>query len=315
MIEILQGGMLTTVQDLGRTGYQRFGMPVAGAMDAFSLRLANILVGNDPGEAGLEATVMGPTLRFLSDAVFAVAGGDFGPTLNGTPIEMDRAHLACGGDELRLPMARRGARAYVAFGGGLDLPPVMGSRSTCLKAGLGGLHGRALRAGDRIGLRASGTVPKDWERRAAPPDLPLPLEDRVSVRFTWGYQADRFTAAGRLAFCRGQYTLSPQSDRMGYRLQGPRVETLPGAGSVISDGVCFGSIQITDGCPIVMMADRQTTGGYPKIGCVIGADLPLLSQLKAGDGVRFLPVQITTAQRAWRARLDALAALQRSFEP
>ena len=165
MIEILREGMLTTVQDLGRQGYQRFGMPVSGAMDGYSLRLANILVGNDPGEAGLEATVMGPTLRFLSDAVFAVTGGDFGPTLNGTPLETARAYMAHGGDELRLPMVRRGARAYVAFGGGLDLPLVMGSRSTCLKAGVGGYDGRALRGGDRIGLRAPRAVPQHLERQ------------------------------------------------------------------------------------------------------------------------------------------------------
>lgn len=314
MIELVRGGMLTTVQDLGRYGYQRFGMPVAGAMDAFSLRLANILVGNDPGEAALEATVLGPTIRFLSDAVFALAGGDFGPTLNGAPIEMHRACRAAAGDELRLPQARRGARAYVAIGGGLDLPLIMGSRSTCLKAKVGGLEGRTLKDGDRIGLRSPGTVPRNMERRIAPPDLPLSCEDGIRVRFTWGCQTDRFTLAGRLAFCRGEYVLSPDSDRMGYRLLGPGVETLPGAGSVISDGVCFGSVQITDGRPIVMMADRQTTGGYPKIGCVIAADLPRLGQLKAGDRVRFAPVSVPAAQRAWRAQLDRLAAFQAALD-
>ena len=314
MIVFRKKGLLTTVQDLGRFGYQRYGMPVCGAMDPFALELGNILVGNPREEAVLEVTVLGPAIEFEEAEIFAITGGDFGPTLNGAPIETNRAYLGKAGDVLALPMARTGARAYIAFAGGLDVEAVMGSRSTCLKAGVGGLDGRAVREGDRIGLRSpSGWLP-DLEYRAAPPEL-LPLYgDRVTVRFTWGPQDDLFSPAGRRTFTRSEYTVSDQSDRMGYRLGGPSVERAAGSdGNIVSDGVSFGAIQIPDGQPIVMMADRQTTGGYPKIGCVISADLPLLAQLKAGDRVRFRPVSVAAAQAVYRRQRQALDRLEASF--
>ena len=311
MITFQRKGLLTTVQDLGRRGYQRYGMPVCGAMDPLALELANILVGNPRDEAGLEATVLGPTIRFDEPEVFAVTGGDFGPTLNGTPIENGRAYLAQAGDVLTLPVVRTGARAYVAFAGGLDIEEVMGSRSTCLKAGVGGLGGRAVREGDSIGLRAPVTYLPRWEERTVPAALLPAYGDRVTVRFTYGPQDDSFSTAGRRAFVTGEYTVSDRSDRMGYRLSGPAVVRAPGSdGNIVSDGVAFGAVQIPDGQPIVMMADRQTTGGYPKIGCVIAADLPLLAQLKAGDRVRFRPVSVAAAQAVLRRQRQALDAFE-----
>ena len=314
MIVFRQKGLLTTVQDLGRSGYQRYGMPVCGAMDRFALELGNILVGNDRGEAAVEATVLGPSIEFEEPEIFAVTGGDLGPTLNGVPIENHRAYLAQAGDVLALPMARRGARAYIAFAGGLDIQEVMGSRSTCLKAGVGGLCGCAILSGDRIGLRAPCAWLPDLMERAAPPQILPAYGDRVTVRFTYGPQDDLFTDAGKRSFTSGEYVLTDRSDRMGFRLDGPPVALAPGCdGNIISDGVCFGAIQITDGRPIVMMADRQTTGGYPKIGCVITADLPLLAQLKAGDGVRFRPVSVAAAQAVLRRQRRTLDALENAF--
>lgn len=311
MIVFQRKGLLTTVQDLGRFGYQRYGMPVCGAMDPLALALGNILVGNPRGEAALEATVMGPTVLFEEPEVFALTGGDFAPTLNGAPIENNRAYAARPGDVLSLPLSKSGARAYIALAGGLAVEEVMGSRSTCLKAGVGGLGGRAVLAGDGIGLRAPVPSLPRMAERFAPADLPPAYGDRVTVRFTYGPQDDLFSPAGKRAFVTGEYTVSDRSDRMGYRLAGPAVGRAAGSdGNIVSDGVCFGSVQIPDGRPIVMMADRQTTGGYPKIGCVIAADLPLLAQLKTGDSVRFRPVSVAAAQAVYRRQRQALDALE-----
>ena len=314
MITFRKKGMMTTIQDLGRIGYQRYGMPVCGAMDHYAMELANILVGNPRDEAVVEATVMGPTIVFGEPEIFAITGGDFGPTLNGASIESNRAHLAEAGDVLALPMAKAGARAYIAFAGGLDIEEVMGSRSTFLKGGVGGLDGRAVRDGDEIGLKAPCDSLPDLEERFVPEKLLPALEDHVMVRFTYGPQDDLFSAAGKQTFTSSEYALSDKSDRMGFRMDGPAVERAAGSdGNIISDGICFGAIQITNGQPIVMMADRQTTGGYPKLGCVITADLPLLAQLKAGDKVRFRPVSVAAAQAVYRRQRKALDDLEKRF--
>ena len=258
MISFRKKGLLTTVQDFGRTGYQRYGMPVCGAMDRFAMALANLLVGNPQGEAVVEATVIGPTIVFEEPEIFAVSGGDFGPTLNGEPIEINRAYRAAAGDTLALPMAKSGARAYIAFAGGLDLEEVMGSRSTFLKGGIGGLSGRPVQDGSEIGLRAPVDDLPDLEDRYVPADLLPAYGNAVEVRFTYGPQDDLFSAAGKQTFTKSEYTLSDKSDRMGFRMDGPAVERAAGSdGNIISDGICFGAIQVTNGQPIVMMADRQ----------------------------------------------------------
>jgi len=312
MISFRKKGLLTTVQDFGRAGYQRYGMPVCGAMDRFAMALANLLVGNPQGEAVVEATVMGPTIVFEEPEIFAVSGGDFGPTLNGEPIEINRAYRAEAGDTLALPMAKSGARAYIAFAGGLDLEEVMGSRSTFLKGGIGGLDGRPLQDGSRIGLRAPLADLPDLEERFVSPDLLPRYGSEAEVRFTYGPQDDLFSADGKKTFRSSVYTLSDKSDRMGFRMDGPAVERAAGSdGNIISDGICFGAIQVTNGQPIVMMADRQTTGGYPKLGCVIAADLPLLAQLKAGDKVRFRPVSVAAGQAVYRRQQKILDKLEK----
>ena len=314
MIIFERGGLLTTVQDLGRVGYQKFGMPAAGVMDPFAMQLANILVGNEQNEAVLEVTLLGPVIRFQEPVVFAVCGGDFQPRLNGVPIENNRAWEAPAGGRLELSAVRSGARGYIAFSGGLAVEPVMGSCSTCLKAAIGGLEGRAVKDGDQIGLKAPRSL-SQLEKRTAPAGFGPQYSKEPVVRFTFGPQDECFTQAGKDCFVNSAYVVDSKSDRMGFRLSGPEIEKAPGSsGNIISDGICFGSIQVTNGQPIVMMADRQTVGGYPKIGCVITADLPLMAQLKGGDKVRFLPVSIQQAQKADLAQQKLLSNLKAQLD-
>ena len=315
MITFLKKGMQTTVQDLGRAGFQRYGMPSCGAMDTFAARLANVLVGNAENEGVLECTVMGPTVRFETANCFAVTGGDLGASLNGEPVPMNRALFADAGDVLELPMAVSGARAYVAFAGGFDLPLVMGSYSTCLKAHIGGVEGRAVKEGDTIAFRAPRTDLPNFEKRVAPENILPRYSAAPTVHFTFGPQDDMFSAAGKQTFIHGRYTVDAKSDRMGFRFNGPEIEAAPGSnGNIVSDGICFGAIQVPSGQPIVMMADRQTTGGYAKIGCVIAADLPLLAQLKAGDSVRFQPVSVPGAQQLLVRQSKALEKLAKALD-
>lgn len=306
MIEILRPGLLTSVQDGGRTGYQAYGVPVCGAMDWVSLACANILVNNDWAEAALEITGMGPTLRFEQDAVFAIAGADFSATLNGLPLKNNQAYLAHCDDVLEMGVASNGFRAYFSVSGGFDLPKVMESRSTCLSAGFGGFQGRALQKGDRIGLRD----PQIWLRglptRACQPLYHL--EDPVQV--VLGPQQDVFADAGIETFFSTPYKLSNQCDRMGCRLEGAAIQLKEGRNpNILSDGIVMGSIQIPNGQPIVMMADRQTTGGYAKLGTVTSCGLPLMGQKRPGDTVHFQQVTVQQAQsmrRKWIRKLKNL---------
>ena len=320
MITVLQPGVYTTIQDAGRIGYQRFGVPVAGAMDPFSYRLANLLIGNSPDAAVLEMTAMGPSLCFEQDTVFALAGADFSPKLNGSPIRPIGAGFAPAGSVLTLGTAQNGFRGYLAVPGGFDGEQVMGSRSTYTKAGLGGLNGRALRKGDvlRI-LEPQRPVPAHLEMRyALMENMPFYRENTdapAMVRVVLGPQDGYFSREGLNAFFSETYTVTGESDRMGYRLEGPSIPRAEGMeGNILSDGVAFGSIQVPDSQkPIVMMADRQTTGGYPKLGTVISADLCRMAQLRAGDTVRFSQVSLQQAQEALLEQRHFLASLERLF--
>jgi len=309
VLEVLDGGLLTTVQDLGRRGYERYGVPVAGAMDPFALQAANALVGNPLGEAGLEITVLGPRLRAAAGCLMALAGADLDARVDGRPVPPWQALWLPAGATLNFAGRRSGCRAYLAVAGGFDLPAVLGSRSTYLRGGFGGLEGRAVRAGDRLALRAPERGYAALAGRPRPP-LALPAYgDEVTVRVVLGPQADRFTAEGVETFLGAVYEVGQASDRMGYRLRGPSIAHLAGA-DVISDGIALGAVQVPgDGQPIVMMADRQTTGGYTKIATVIGADIPLLAQCLPGAGrVRFAAI---TPAEAVRLRRDQAARLAR----
>ncbi len=310
-ITILKGGLLTTVQDTGRRGYQRYGMSVSGAVDLRSCIYANILVGNPDSEAVLEATLFGPQIEFTSRSVIAVTGGNLSPVLNGVPMPMYRAVRIEKGDILAFGNPKSGCRAYIAFAGGLAIPPAMGSRSTYLKAGLGGYEGRKLAEGDEIAFRHPASCPANTDRRYMEPPV---LNGAYTVRVLPGPQEDRFTEEGMKTFLSGTYTVTNEFDRMGCRLSGPKIEHRTD-GNIISDGISFGAVQVPDGGePIVMLADRQTTGGYTKIACVISADLPLIAQCKAGDTIRFTATDIETAQDAYIEQQKKYASLRSAFD-
>lgn len=311
-ITILNPGMLTTVQDLGRFGYQQFGVSASGVMDPRSASIANILAGNAEGEAVLECTMMGPNIRFDRANCIAITGGDLGPTLDGQPIANYAAVHVNAGQVLRFTMPRTGCRAYVAFAGGLDIPEVMGSRSTNMKARIGGYQGRKLQKDDVIGFRA----PKDelrnmGVRHISPEFIP---RGEYTLRVVLGPQDDAFTEKGIETFLTSVYTLTPEFDRMGCRLDGEVIEHV-NDGNIISDGIAFGAIQVPSaGKPIIMVADRQTTGGYTKIANVISADFRILAQLKAGDKIRFEKVSVKTAQDALLAQRAALQCLRSAMD-
>lgn len=307
MLTVLKAGMMTSVQDGGRLGWQRFGVPVCGAMDPEALAVANILAGNDETEAALELTGAGCIVRFESPNIFALAGADFSPLLNGNPIETGRALLAKKGDILQLGFAKNGFRGILAVAGGFDVPVVMGSRSTYLKGGFGGLEGRLLRDGDVLPFRnAQVWLSNLGERRA---DLLRSSADEP-VRVVPGPQADSFSSRGIDTFLSGVYTVTSKSDRMGYRLEGPKIEYAQNKdGNIISDGIVMGAVQVPSGQPIVMMADRQTTGGYAKIAVVITPDLGRIAQMAAGHPLRFAAVSQQEAEqltRQWKKDLRAL---------
>ena len=309
-ITVLNPGLLTTVQDMGRVGYQQFGVSVSGVMDPRATSIANILVGNEEGEAVLECTMLGPQLRFDMANCIAITGGDLGPTLDGKPIPNYAAISVQAGQVLRFTGPKTGCRCFIAFAGGLDIPVIMGSRSTYLKAKIGGLNGRKLQKDDVIAFRSPKSQLKNLSDRSLSPEfVPRPV---YSLRVVMGPQDDAFTPEGIETFLSEIYTVTPEFDRMGCRLDGP-VITHKNGGDIISDGIAFGAIQVPSaGKPILMLADRQTTGGYTKIANVITADFRLLGQLKGGDKVRFEKVSIAHAQDALLTQRAALRLLRKS---
>jgi antagonist of KipI len=308
IIEVVDGGMLTTVQDLGRYGYQRYGVPTSGAMDLFSLRAANRLVGNSDEAACLEMTLVGPRLRFVAPATIAVTGADLGARLDGDAMPTWRSVLAEPGAELWFAGSGSGARAYLAVAGAVDVPLVLGSRSTYTRSKLGGLDGRALQAGDALHVASERPVLLGGTLHLPPAQRPVYGHAHL-LRVVLGPQDDRFTATGIETFLSSTYIVAPQSDRMGYRLSGPRIEHLRGP-DIISDGTPFGAVQVAgDGVPIVLLADRGTAGGYTKIATVIGPDVPTLAQAVPGDTVTFESVGLDEAYAAVREQEERLAAI------
>jgi biotin-dependent carboxylase-like uncharacterized protein len=298
--------MFTTVQDLGRYGYQQFGVPVAGAMDEFALRAANLLVGNAEDEAGLEVTLLGPTLELLEDAVVAITGGDLEATANGVPLPLWESVELKKGAQIAFGRPRSGARAYIAVAGGIDVPKIMGSKSTYVRGKFGGFHGRVLERGDEIPV---GRISVPTPGRKLPAHL-RPVQARVA-RVILGPQDDHFTPESIQVFLSSEYRISPVSDRMGYRLEGPKLKHRGGP-DIISDAIPPGAIQVPGhGTPIVMLADRQTTGGYAKIATVISADLRVLAQLRPGDTVSFKAVSMAEAVAALQEQETVLEAIRR----
>jgi len=300
MLEILAPGLLTTVQDAGRKGWARYGVPSSGPLDAAAFAAANTLVGNPPDAAALEITLAGPTLRVSRECLIAVCGAAFDLWVGTLPVPMWHTVYVRAGRIITFGARRGGARAYLAISGGIALPPFLGSQATYLPGGFGGLDGRALRAGDRLPL--GGAAARDVMQRAGrawPTDRRPPYTPEPTLRVVLGPQDDYFTTEGLATFLNSAYRLTPEADRMGVRLQGVPIAHR-GPTGIVSDGVVAGSIQVPpDGQPIVMLADHQTTGGYPKIATVLRADLPLLAQCLPGDSVSFTAVTLAEAQRAF----------------
>jgi KipI family sensor histidine kinase inhibitor len=283
-VTVLHPGLLTTVQDEGRWGYLQDGVTVCGAMDRLGHRRANAAVGNDRGAATLEVTLLGPQLRFERHATVAVAGADLAPLIDGRPLPLGAPIECPAGAVLRFAERRWGARGYIAFRGGLDVPPVLGSRSTHVASGLGGVEGRALRAGDVLAI---GTDPPAPVVRRPPPAR-TPVRAGARLRIMPGPHDDLFMPAAIDSLQQGRFTITPQSNRMGYRLTGMRPLPRRDAAEMISEATFAGAVQVPpSGEPILLMADRQTAGGYPQLATVISADLPLAGQLAPGDWIEF----------------------------
>ena len=296
-LKIIRSGMLTTVQDLGRWGHQSRGVPVAGPMDPYSHRLANRLVANDDSAAAIEITLLGPEIEAVGDVLCAVAGAEFEISVDGRSIPCGRAFTLKHGATLRFGRRVAGARATLAVRGGVDVRPLLGSRATSIVSRMGPFGGRALSAGDvlPIGLSKSRI---DRITEAAP--LPLP-HGEARLRVIPGPQDHMFTADAISTLLSARFTVTTRSNRMGYTLEGPALLHTSSA-DILSDATPLGSIQVPrSGQPILLMADRQTTGGYPKIATVISADASIAGQLAPGDWIRFAPC----------TRAEAVDALQR----
>jgi antagonist of KipI len=327
---VVRPGLLTSVQDRGRYGLQHLGIVPGGAMDAVAHRIGNALVGNAGDEATLECTVLGPTLVAEDDALIALYGAAFDARANGVPLPRNRPVLIKAGTTLALGGASRGARAYLALAGGFQVPVVLGSRSTYAPAKFGGLSGRAVQTGDRLPgvadqvqlsasrcdrlLRSRAGIDRGVLQTVHwfAPDLHLPMGGTMDVRAMAGRHHAQFDRASQEAFFAQRWRIAPDSNRMGYRLEGPRLMRTRTA-DILSEPTCLGTVQVpTDGAPIALMVDHQTTGGYPKIAEIAGADIPGLAQLAPGAGVRFVRCSAGEADAARAAADERLGAVLRS---
>lgn len=316
-LHIIQPGLRTTIQDLGRIGAQRLGIPVSGALDPIALRAANIVVGNAQSTAGLEMAALGPTLEVEAESIrVAVAGGSAVMSIvcrDGSSREVQQLESTrlVQGDKLRIGAIIGSAVAYLAIEGGFSLTPFLGSFSTYVRGGFGGFHGRALIAGDRLPLAVASVRARTEQRLANTPAL----QPSASLRVVLGPQADYFTPDAIAAFLGSPYVVTREADRMGLRLEGPRLAHSKGY-NIISDGIAPGSVQVPgSGQPIVLLADRQTTGGYPKIATVISADLADLGRLLPGTAVRFKAITVAEAQTARQALEVEMDTLSERLAP
>ncbi|PIC62946.1 KipI antagonist [Sporosarcina sp. P13] len=311
-LNVLNPGLLTTMQDNGRFGSQKYGIIVSGAMDSYSMRIANLLVGNDENEAVLEITLFGTTLQFEEDTLISITGGDLQTTIDGISVPTWRPMIIKKGSILTFGFAIEGCRAYLALAGGIHVPSAIGSKSTYIVAGIGGFKGRPLQQGDRIPLgKPTATNERIFQQTvqfggisnwAVPYHSLVSLDSTQTIRIIKGTEYDHFDNDSKEALVREAYVVTPQSNRMGSRLEGPSL-SLTEKLELLSEGVTFGTVQIPpNGKPIILMADRQTTGGYPKIAQVITADLGSLSQLKPNAKLYFQLVTHTKAEEELLAK-------------
>ncbi|MDF2569518.1 MAG: kipA 1 [Sporomusa sp.] len=324
-LTVLRPGLLTTIQDLGRYGYQKYGVIVSGAMDGYSLRVANLLVGNAEGEGVLEVTLIGPTLKAEADTLMSITGGDLSPTIDGQPVPMWRPVHIRKGSVLQFGRCKSGCRAYLAVAGGYAINKVMGSKSTYLRAGIGGLEGRPLQAGDILAVNPlhsdSIQLIRHLTQKAANGlvistpwyvgrEHVIPEATPTVVRVMRGQQFALFTDESKDKLWHSLFQITLQSDRMGYRLSGTEL-LLEKPIEMVSEAVALGTIQVPpDGNPIVLMADRQTTGGYPKIGQVALVDVDKVAQLKPGEKIKFQEISVEEAASGYREREKTIDRLR-----
>ena len=307
LFEVIQPGPYSTIQDRGRFGYLQFGIPPSGAVDTFAYSISNLLVGNDPDEAVLEVTVLGPTINIVGNGIIAITGGNLSPHLNGSPLPLWESISVKPGDRLSFKGPKEGCRAYIAVGGGIDVPLVMGSRSTYVAGKIGGIGGRPLVAGDRIPCGKKTGTPG----RRVPPDLIPTYSSRPTIRVILGPQDDYFSE-GVQTFLDSEFRVSSKADRMGYRLEGPVVAHKERVGkSIISEPSVPGGVQVPpDGQPIILLIE-QTVGGYTKIASVISTDLGFVGQTKPGDRIRFKAVDLKEAHRLYLETKEKISRIRR----
>lgn len=311
ILEVTNPGLLTTIQDLGREGYQKYGLAVSGAVDPYAHRMANMLVDNDENSATLEVTLMGLKLNVLRPATIAVTGGDLNLHVNGNPAPMWTSFTVHTGDRIHFKGCLSGCRAYIAVAGGIMVADVLGSKSTDLVSGIGGIAGRALKKGDLIYVDKKGGSRKRTRRRLVPDLIPT-YSDKISVRVVLGPQDDAFTDEGINTLFSYEYTVSKDSDRMACRLEGPTIEHSSNA-DIMSEGIFIGAIQVPkNGQPILFQAGRPSVGGYTKIGGVITVDLPKVAQLKPYDRITFEKISLEEAHELLREQEQVFKMLQAS---
>lgn len=298
MITVVKPGLQTTVQDLGRYGFQRFGVLVNGAMDTYSHRLVNLLVGNEESAPTLEATIIGPHLRFEIDTIIAIGGADLTPAIDGTPIPLWRPHQIRRGQSLTFGAAKNGCRAYIAVAGGWVVPSVMNSAATYLRGKLGGFLGRSLQKGDQLQYGSADnicacTINTNW--RISDELLPR-FHNHAVIQVMRGQHFDLFSKNSQQLLFADAFEVTASSDRMGYRLKGPQLKWTQES-EMLSEAVAFGTIQVpADGHPIILLADRQTTGGYPKIAQIASVDFSKIAQANPGDKITFKEICHNEAQ-------------------
>lgn len=328
MMTIEKPGLLTSIQDLGRYGFQKYGVIASGVMDPLSHRMANILVGNEENTPTMEITLLGPVITFHETTLISICGGDLNPSIDGKPIRLYRAVLVKKGSVLRFGSCKLGCRAYLAVAGGFSVPSVMGSKSTYLRAKIGGFDGRALKLGDAVFIDSPGKlsekiityllgqlkensfVESKWSVAL---DFTPTYKNESMIRVTKGRQFHLFTDESKQKLFTEPFEVTSQSDRMGYRLKGPKL-ALEKAQEMISEAVDFGTIQVpAEGNPIVLLADRQTTGGYQKIVQIASVDLPLVAQRKPGDHLRFVEITNEEAQQLLLERESRMSQLKNGY--
>ncbi|TFE01749.1 biotin-dependent carboxyltransferase family protein [Jeotgalibacillus salarius] len=310
MIKVMDPGLLSSIQDDGRRGHQESGMIISGVMDTFSLRIANLLVGNEENEAVLELTLTGPTIEFQEDQLISICGADFSAVIDDQPAPLWRPVAVKKGSTLHMKFSKIGCRGVIAVAGGFQVPEVLGSKSTYLRAQIGGFEGRSLEKGDLLKIGKRSAKSEELLRKVAKHPVKWSVSNtytdkvynQTALRVIPGKQYQDFTDESKGHLFQQEYKISKQSDRMGFRLDGEKLECST-EGDMLSEGVAFGTIQVpADGQPIVLLADRQTLGGYPKFGQIASVDLPALIQKKPGEGIRFEETTVQEAQALFKER-------------